>query len=104
MFGHHPCREYHRPMAVIEGFARDGKSLFACLLWPWFSITGCQTVTTSDTGNINFKVPPGSRLVLNKELIIPAGVIRAILQHGEAGCLRSLYLCGNEWRLRTNTR
>jgi len=70
-------------MRVIEGYrkVRNGMVLLVGVAL----LAGCQAVATNDTGKINFRVPPGSRLVLNRELTIPAGVAHVILQHGEAG-------------------
>jgi hypothetical protein len=70
-------------MCVSERYGRAGKGI--CLLVAVALLAGCQSVATNDTGKINFRIPPGSRLVLNRELTIPAGVAHVILQHGVAG-------------------
>jgi hypothetical protein len=65
--------EYRRVWKVIIGGA--GLALLA----------GCQTVATNDPATINFRIPPGSKLVLNRELTIPEGVAHIMVQHGEVG-------------------
>jgi hypothetical protein len=50
-----------------------------------FLLAGCQTLATNNPASINFSIPPGSRLILNKALTIPAGEAHVILQHGEPG-------------------
>jgi hypothetical protein len=47
-------------------------------------VTGCQTAGTTDPASIWFRLPPGSRLVLNQPLEIPAGRAHIMLQHGAA--------------------
>ena len=47
-------------------------------------LTGCQTPGSTDPGSIWFKIPPGSRLVLNQPLEIPAERAHIMLQHGSA--------------------
>ena len=59
----------------------------ACLV----PLAGCQMMQSTDPGKINFRIPAGSKLVLNRELTIPAGVAHVILQHGEPGP------AANEW-------
>lgn len=46
-------------------------------------LAGCQT-TSDDPGSIWFRIPKGSRLVLNKPLQIPEGRAHIMLQHGTA--------------------
>lgn len=48
-------------------------------------LAGCQTVGTNDTASINFRIPRGSRLVLNREFTIPAGVAHVVFQQGKPG-------------------
>jgi hypothetical protein len=48
-------------------------------------LAGCQTAATNNPATINFRIPSGSKLVLNRELTIPQGVAHIILQHGEVG-------------------
>ncbi|MFV1972845.1 MAG: hypothetical protein ACC648_03920 [Thiohalobacterales bacterium] len=49
-----------------------------------FLVSGCQTSGSNDPASIWFKVPPGSRLVLNQPLEIPAERAHIMLQHGSA--------------------
>jgi hypothetical protein len=70
-------------MRVIGVYRRVGKGL--CGLVFVALLAGCQTAATNDPARINFRIPPGSRLVLNRELTIPAGVSHVVLQHGESG-------------------
>ena len=70
-------------MYVVERHGSLGKGI--CLLAVMILFAGCQSLATNDTGKINFRIPPDSRLVLNRELTIPSGVAHVILQHGEAG-------------------
>ena len=44
----------------------------------------CQSVATTDRGSIWFRIPPGSELVLNRPLSIPAQRAHVMLQHGTA--------------------
>jgi len=70
-------------MRVIDGYRRvvNGMCRFAGVAL----LAGCQTVATNDPAKINFRIPPDSRLVLNRELTIPAGVAHVVFQHGEPG-------------------
>jgi hypothetical protein len=70
-------------MRAIDAYRRIVKGIF--LGAGMTLIVGCQSMATNDPAKINFRIPPGSKLVLNKELTIPAGVAHIILQHGEAG-------------------
>jgi len=70
-------------MYVIGRYGRVGKGI--CLLVGVILLAGCQALATNDTGKINFRIPPGSRLVLNRELTIPAGVAHVVFQQGEPG-------------------
>ena len=70
-------------MRMIELYRRVGEGI--CGLVVVALLVGCQTVATNDPAKINFRIPPGSKLVLNRELTIPAGVAHIILQHGEVG-------------------
>jgi hypothetical protein len=54
------------------------------VLFAVFLITGCQTPGSTDPDSIWFKIPPGSRLVLNRPLEIPAERAHIMLQHGSA--------------------
>jgi hypothetical protein len=83
MLGVTARREYHRRMRVIDKYRRVCKGI--CRIACGMLLAGCQTVASNDPASINFKIPPGSRLVLNRELTIPAGVAHVILQHGEVG-------------------
>jgi len=46
-------------------------------------LAGCQSMATNDRNSIWFKMPPGSELVLNRELTIPAQQAHIMLQHGK---------------------
>jgi hypothetical protein len=45
-------------------------------------LAGCQTTATTDVNSIWFKIRPGSRLVLNQPVDIPAGEAHIDLQNG----------------------
>jgi len=47
-------------------------------------LAGCQLPGSADPDSIWFRIPPGSRLVLNQPLEIPAGRAHLMLQHGSA--------------------
>lgn len=57
--------------------SKFGIAVFALLL------TGCQTTATTDVNSVWFKIRPGSTLVLNQSLEIPAGVAHIDLQNGQ---------------------
>ena len=63
------------------------------LLAVFVLLAGCQMLQSTDPAKINFRIPPGSRLVLNKALTIPAGTAHVVLQHGEPGP------AANEWEV-----
>lgn len=46
-------------------------------------LAGCQTTATTDVNSLWFKIRPGSRLVLNQPVEIPAGEAHVDLQHGQ---------------------
>lgn len=46
-------------------------------------LAGCQSMATNDRGSIWFRMPPDSRLVLHRELVIPAQRAHVMLQHGK---------------------
>ena len=46
-------------------------------------IAGCQTTATTDINSLWFKIRPGSTLVLNKPVEIPAGMAHIDLQNGQ---------------------
>lgn len=70
-------------MRVIERLQRMGKGVcrLACIML----LAGCQTMQSTDPAKLNFRIPAGSKLVLNRELTIPAGSAHVILQHGAPG-------------------
>jgi hypothetical protein len=70
-------------MRLIKKHTRVGKGL--CGLVIAALLAGCHTVGTNDTASINFRIPRDSRLVLNREVTIPAGVAHVVFQHGEPG-------------------
>lgn len=47
------------------------------------ALTGCQTSAMHDVNSPAYRIPPGSSLVLNRELSIPAGQRHVKLQHGQ---------------------
>jgi hypothetical protein len=63
-------------------------------------VAGCQTLATNNPATIYFKIPPGSKLILNKELIIPAGMAHIMLQHGEAASAASEYYVNCRFEVR----
>lgn len=46
-------------------------------------LAACQTTATRDVNSIWFKIRPGSRLVLNRPVAIPAGEAHADFQNGK---------------------
>lgn len=54
-----------------------------------FLLSGCQTTRSNDPDSIWFRVPPGSRLVLNQPLEIPAERAHLMLQNGTAATVSS---------------
>jgi hypothetical protein len=52
------------------------------VLLPLF-LAGCQTTATTDVNSVWFKIHPGSRLLLNQPVEIPAGVAHTHLQNGQ---------------------
>jgi hypothetical protein len=46
-------------------------------------LAGCQTTATTDVNSIWFRIRPGSTLVLNQPLRIPAGEAHVDLQNGQ---------------------
>lgn len=76
-------------MRMIERLRRAGRGAcrFACIVL----LAGCQMTQSRDPGKINFRIPDGSKLVLNRELRIPAGLAHVILQHGTPAS------AANEW-------
>ena len=63
-------------------------------------LAGCQTVGTNNPATIFFKIPSGSKLILNKELAIPAGEAHILLQHGEATSGASEYYINCRFEVR----
>jgi hypothetical protein len=57
--------------------SKNGFLLLALLL------AGCLTTATTDVNSIWFKIRPGSRLVLNQPVEIPAGEAHVDLQNGQ---------------------
>jgi hypothetical protein len=55
----------------------------ACLPLLLGMLAGCSTTGSSDPSSINFRVPQGSKLVLNREVPIAAGYSHAKFQNGE---------------------
>jgi hypothetical protein len=46
-------------------------------------LAGCQTTATTDVNSLWFRIRPGSQLVLNQPLEIPAGEAHVDLQNGQ---------------------
>jgi len=61
----------------------DMKALYVMALG--LMLAGCQSMATGDRSSIWFKMPPGSELVLNRALTIPAQRAHVMLQHGTVG-------------------
>jgi hypothetical protein len=74
---------YHLFMHLIGKHLRLDKGLCGVVIAAL--LAGCQTVGTNDTASINFRIPRGSKLVLNREFTIPAGVAHVVFQDGEPG-------------------
>ena len=55
------------------------------------ALNGCQSMATDDRSSLWFRLPPGSKLVLNRELTIPAQRAHIMLQHGEPHTASSSY-------------
>jgi len=45
-------------------------------------LAGCQSMASDDPGSFWFRMPPGTQLVLNRALTIPAQRAHVMLQHG----------------------
>ncbi len=67
--------------------------VFVVLAVLWL-LAGCETTGSTDPGSIRFKIPPGSRLVLNQLLEIPAGRAHLMLQHGAAATAAGVFDVG----------
>jgi len=48
-------------------------------------LAGCQTTSTTNPDSIWYELPTGSKLVLNQDLVIPAGQAHTIVQNANAG-------------------
>jgi len=48
-------------------------------------LAGCQTTSTTNPDSIWYELPTGSKLVLNQDLVIPAGQAHTIVQNAKAG-------------------
>ena len=55
----------------------------ACLPLLLAMLAGCTTTGSTDPSSINFRVPPGSKLVLNRDVKITADRSHAKFQNGE---------------------
>ena len=55
----------------------------ACLPLLLAILAGCTTTGSTDPSSINFRVPPGSKLVLNRDVKITADRSHAKFQNGE---------------------
>jgi hypothetical protein len=85
-------------MRALAGYRRVWKGILLGVAVTL--LAGCQTVATNDPAKINFRIPPGSKLVLNRELTIPAGVAHVILQHGEVGSAAGEYYVNCRFEVR----
>jgi hypothetical protein len=63
-------------------------------------LAGCQTMASNNPASINFRIPPGSKLKLNRELTIPSGQAHIILQHGEPGPAANEYVVNCRFEVR----
>ena len=52
-------------------------------------LAGCQSMSSNDPGSVWFRMPPGTELVLNRELTIPAHRAHIMLQHGKVATAAS---------------
>jgi len=59
----------------------DVKAL--CVMALGLMLAGCQSMATDDRSSFWFRMPPGSELVLNRPLTIPAQRAHVMLQHGK---------------------
>jgi hypothetical protein len=59
----------------------DMKALF--MMVTGLLLAGCQSMASDDPGSIWFRMPPGTELVLNHALTIPAQRAHIMLQHGK---------------------
>lgn len=62
---------------------RHDLAAVACLSLLLAMLAGCTTTGSTDPSSINFRVPPGSKLVLNRDVQITADRSHAKFQNGE---------------------
>jgi len=62
-------------------------------------LTGCQTTATTDVNSLWFKIRPGSKLVLNKSVEIPAGEAHIDLQNGQLSGAVDEYIVNCTFRI-----
>ena len=62
---------------------RNDLAVVACLPLLLAMLAGCTTTGSTDPSSINFRVPPGSKLVLHREVRITAERSHARFQNGE---------------------
>jgi hypothetical protein len=55
------------------------------------SVAACNTAATRDVASPEYKIPAGSKIILHKELSIPAGQSHIVLQDGTPGSAANEY-------------
>lgn len=55
----------------------------AVIIYLLLSLAGCSTTGSSDPSSLNFRMPEGSKLVLNRDVSISASYSHANFQNGE---------------------
>ena len=64
------------------------------------ALAGCNTAQTRDVNSPYYKIPPGSAIVLNKDLDIPAGEAHIDLQAGAPAAAVGNYKVSCSFRVR----
>ena len=73
---------YRTPLAAVNARISRYMRAFLAALFAGV-LAGCQTSAMYDIKSPGYRIPPGSSLVLNKELTIPSGQRHVKLQHGQ---------------------
>ena len=58
--------------------------LISLMLGSWLTLTACSSAPVKDPDSYLYSVPVGSKLILNKEITIPANLARRYFQNGRA--------------------